>query len=134
MAYLRKHSFYLIVVFILSIFSKKFLFYDLNIYLQWFLGIIMAINGMIIVIPQTWFWTENRMDYKKYKQIKYWNIVKTHPWRLLLQYFSVLIVAFLPLRPFWWQSLILATIVCILMTPVYLDYFTNANIFNFRKL
>lgn len=130
MAYLRKHSFYLIVVFILAIFSNKFLFYDLNIYLQWLLGIIMAINGMIIVIPQTWFWTENRIDYKKYRQIKYWTIVKTHPWRLLLQYFSILIVAVLPLRPFWWQSLILATIVCILMTPVYLDYFTNANIFH----
>lgn len=133
MVYLRKHSFFLIVVFVMDIFSNKFLFFDYNIYQQWLLGIIMAMNGMIIVIPQTWFWTENRIDYKRYKHISYSDVVKKHPWRLLLQYFSVLITAFLPLRSFLLQSLIVSILVCILMTPVYKDYLTNANLFKFMR-
>jgi len=131
MSYLRKHSFFLIVVFALNIFVNKFYFLDLNMFYQWSFSFILAIVDLFVFIPLMWFWTEKRFDAKQYRKIKYLNVLHNHPYRLLLQYLAIILgdlavsrLSQLPLI----TVLLVSFITIVILTPVHEDYFTNAHL------
>jgi len=137
MDYLRKHSFYLIVIFFLSVASSRFYFLDLSNILQWSLSFLITIDQMIFLIPLLWFWTEYRFDHKEYRKIKYFDVVRNHPVRLLIQYLTILCSSLTLLRmtnyPIY-IGLLISLILIIIYMPVHKDYLTNANIFHFAKI
>lgn len=131
MKFLKQHAFFLIFIFIVSIMSLKLLYFDLNKTKQWVLSIVLSLNAMLIIIPQTWFWSENGMDYKRYKNIKYLDIVKKHPFRLIVQYMAILIDINAIGRTthfFSIEGILISVVLIVIFTPIYLDYFTNFNL------
>lgn len=132
MTYLRKHLFFLIVFLGLAIIGARFYYLDLSLPSQWLLSILQATIGMITFIPLMWFWTERRWDLKAFRQIKYRDVLRKHPWRLLLQYSIIIVEDLLVTRPSSVPlifSLVVGVVTAVILTPIYLDYFTNAELF-----
>ncbi|WP_338231818.1 hypothetical protein [Companilactobacillus muriivasis] len=91
MSYLRKHSFFLIVVFAMGIFGNRFYFWDLNMLYQWLFSTALTTVDLFVFIPLMWFWTEKRFDAKQYRKVKYLKVLHNHPYRLLLQYLAIIL-------------------------------------------
>ncbi|MFC6177019.1 hypothetical protein ACFQAV_09210 [Companilactobacillus huachuanensis] len=136
MSYLHKHSFFLIVVFVIGIYGNRYYFLDLNMFSQWALSIILTILDLLVFIPLMWFWTEKRLEAKQYKSARYSSILRAYPYRLSLQYFVIISTNLAANRLTHYPLtviLLISLIVLIILTPVYLDYFTNADLFHFSK-
>lgn len=131
MSYLRKHSFFLIVVFAMGIFGNRFYFLDLNMLYQWVFSIVLTTVDLFVFIPLMWFWTEKRLDAKQYRKVKYLNVLHSHPYHLLLQYLAIILgdltVSRLPQLPII-TVLLISFITIVILTPVHEDYFTNAHL------
>lgn len=98
---------------------------------QWSFRIILTIVDLFVFIPLMWFWTEKRFSAKQYRKIKYLDVFHNHPYRLLLQYMAIilgdLVIYRLSQLPVI-AVLLIGLVTIVILTPVYKDYFTEANL------